>query len=94
MGRKGALAEWMRSRGWYGRGKLRGLSLTEELWVRSGETRANLCTNTGGNSESRWGSQRFPNREGNLCRSLTEKREPLCLFVEDLHVVGGDTGKT
>ena len=79
-------------RGWYGRGKLRGLSPTEELWVRSRDTRVNLCTNTGGNSKSRWGSQRFPGREGRLSRSPTEKRNPLCFFVKDLHI-GGDTGK-
>ena len=49
-------------------------------------TRANLYTNTGGVNDS-------PNREGNLRCSMTENRDPLCLFVEDPHIVGGDTGK-
>ena len=52
-----------------------------------------LCTNTGGEFRSLVGGvNASPSREGKLRRSLTEKRDLLCLFAEDLHV-GGDTEK-
>ena len=52
-----------------------------------------LCTNTGGEFRSLVGGvNASPSREGKLRRSLTEKRDLLCLFGEDPHV-GGDTGK-